>query len=365
MHYSESTPCFPYGATGDVTSANAAEIAAITAEKNNLADTLDAIKDTLTVESVYQLVLGNYDRVTATVNALQNGDLPPVLESLDTPRGNQFGFTNRITIQFANADPTSAAANPWPPIPLTARATMETGVNLWLQTILGAPTATVVQVSQVDAAGNNTHTMTMGLDQLGIQPIDLIYIIGTDLSTGVPRAGQENKTGASELECRFAYAYRAANGLDDSIPVNIAFLQPQGVAGQRPLGQWLPTLRALKSMITDSRYLNAQDFNPPTQTASADPNNPKGYDTAELTTRIQRVKTNYEQQLQVLQNIPIQAQVDATVYNTLGTAFTALDTAGSTFADSTVTFAVADATTLRNQMIVLANLSFGNSLPGP
>ncbi len=362
-----STLSFPYGTTGDVTSASAAEIAAVEAEKSNLSDALDAVKDLLTVESVYQLVLGNTERASATMNALQNGDPPPVLRSIDTPLGSDFGFTNRITIQFANQDPASAAANPWPGIPMTARAAMETGMNSWLQSIFGAAPGIAVQVSQLDSTGNSTSPMNIGLDQLGIQPIDLIYIAGSDLSTGVPRPGQENKTGASELENRFAYAYRKANGLDDSTQVNIAFLQPQGVAGIQPLGRLLPLLRTLKAMITDSRYLNAQDFEPPTQSTPADPNNPKGYDTADLLTRIGRTKTNYEQLIQALQSITIQASVTVggttTIYNTLGATFTALDAGHLDVADSTFVFTDADAGLLRDQLIGIAGAGFGNAFP--
>ncbi|TDW97487.1 hypothetical protein [Dinghuibacter silviterrae] len=347
------TAAFPYGATGDVTTATPAQIAAIQAEKDNLADTLDAVKDMLTVESVYQLVQGNYDRASATLGALQNSDLPPVLDSIDTPRGNQFSFTNRVTVQFANA----ATANPWPSIPLTARATTETGINLWLGSLLGAPTGIAVQVAQLDTGGNPVSPQNIGLDQLGIQPIDLVYLIEANPSTGAPRPGQEARTGASELERRFAYAYRKANNLADSVAVNISFLQPQ--PGKKALGQLLPLLRSLRTLITGSRYLNAQDFDPPAQTGLADPNNPSGYDATELLTRIQAAKTAYEQQLQNLKAIPIQAGA----YNNLGAVFTALDNAQQTFADITFTLQNADALTLRDQMIALANLGYGEAFP--
>ena len=363
-----STLAFPYGTTGDVTTASPAEITAVEAEKNNLSDALDAMKDLLTVESVYQLVMGNYERASATMNALQNGDPPPVLDSIDTPLGSDFGFVNRITLQLANQDPTNPAANPWPPIAMTPRAIMETGMNLWLQSILGNAAAIAAQVSQLDTGGNPINPVNIGLDQLGIQPIDLIYIAGSVLSTGDPRTGQENKTGASELEMRFAYAYRKAKSLDDSVPINIAFLQPQGVSGVQPLGQLLPLLRTLKAMITDSRYLNAQDFEPASQSTPVDPNNPKGYNTAELLARIQVAKTNYEVLITALQAIAITATVTppggtTTVYTTLGPTFIALDADKLDFAGIGVDFTDADAALLRDQLIAIANASFSNAFP--
>jgi len=363
-----SALAFPYGATGDVTSASSTEIAAIEAEKNNLSDSLDAIKDLLTTEAVYQLVIGNSERASATINALQDGGTPPILDSIDTPRGNTFRFTNRVTIQFANGDPTLDATNPWLPIPMTARSKMETGMNRWLGTVLGDPTAIVFQVSLLDSAGNPTGTLNMSVDQLRIQPVDLVYIAGMDEPTGAPQAGKENKTGASELESRIAYAYRKAKSLDDSGLVNISFLSPQGLAGKKTLGSLLPMIKALKSLITDSRYLNAQDFTPFSKTALPDPANPKRYDTNELTTRVKNLQTDYQTLLTGLQAIPIDGTITdssgtTTIYNKLGDLFTGLDAVNLNFSDIVFVFTDPDAATLVTQLIWIANAAQGDAFP--
>jgi hypothetical protein len=365
---SQTALAFPYGATGSVTSATTAEIAAIETEKDKLDDTLDAVKDLLTTESVYQLVLGNFDRAGSVINSLQDATAPPVLDSIDTPRGSNFTFTNRVSIQFSNGDPAAQATNPWYPVPMTARAILETGLNKWLASILGDPASLAAQVAQQDSAGNLTRVQVITLDQLGIQPIDLVYMVGSDLSTGSPRANQENTTGSSELESRIAYFYRSANGLADEGIVNIAFLKPQGVPGKIPLGGLLPVIRTLKSMVTDSRYLNAQDFNTPAQTGLADPNNPKGYDTTELTARINAAKTAFEQRIQGLQTIPItatitDAQGNTTIYGNLDDTFTALDTVKQDFSGISFDFQDADAATLQRQLIAIANGGLGDAFP--
>ncbi len=359
---------FPYGATGDVTSASSAEIAAIEAEKDNLSDSLDAIKDLLTTESVYQLVIGNSERASATINALQDGGIPPILDSIDTPRGNTFRFTNRVTIQFANGDPTQAATNPWLPILMTARSKMETGMNKWLGNLLGDPAAIVFQVSLLDNTGNPTGTLNMSVDQLGIQPIDLIYIAGMDEPTGAAQSGKENKTGASELESRIAYAYRKAKLLDDSGQVSISFLSPQGLAGKKTLGSLLPMIKTLKSLITDSRYLNAQDFTPFSKNALPDPANPKRFDTGELTTRVKNLQTDYQKLLADLQAIPIDGSIKdssgtTTFYNKLGDLFIGLDAANLSFSDIVFVFTDPDAATLVTQMIRIANAAQGDAFP--
>ncbi|HTS45757.1 MAG TPA: hypothetical protein VMH01_15260 [Puia sp.] len=360
---------FPYGATGDITTASSAEQAAVEAERNNLSDTLDAIKDMMMTESVYQLVLGNSERASASINALQDGGIPPVLESIDTPRGNIFRFTNRVTIQFANGDPAANATNPWLPIPMTARSKMETGMNRWLGTLLGDPGSIAFQVSLLDNTGNPTGTLNMSVDQLQLQPLDLVYIAGMDEPTGAAQTGKENKTGASELETRIAYAYRKAKGIDDSGQISISFLNPQGLPGKKTLGSLLPMIKALKSLITDSRYLNAQDFTPLSANPLPDAHNPNRYDTHELTTRVNNLQVDYLKLLNDLQAISIDASVTdssgtTTIYGNLGDLCAGLDAANLSFSDISFTFSNVNAVTLVSQMIRIANAAQGEAFPG-
>jgi len=364
---SQATGDTPYGATGNVALAAENEKAAIRIEKNKLSDTLDAVKDLLTVESVYQLTIGNFDRAGAVINSLQEGTAPPEIDSIASPKGSQLSFTNRVTIQFANSDPAVAATNPWPAVLMTARAKMETGINKWLGSLLGDPAALAVQVSQLDAAGVVSAMTTITLDTLGLQPIDLLYIVTGKGNTGDPVATKENKTGTSELESRIAFLYRTNQGIDDSVRVGISFLAPVGVAGLTAFGQVLPLLANLRTMLGDSRYLDAQDFDPP-QYIPADKNNPKGFDIAELTTRVNKVKTDYETLLAALQAIAIDAQLTdsggtTVFFNKLGDTFTALDAAKLTFSDITFTFATPDAILLQNQLTAIANASLGNAFP--
>ena len=89
----------------------AAQGAAIVAARDALIETLDAVKDLLMAENAYQLVQGNFDRVAAVSLAQKDARIPPTLEVLNTPRGSQFTFTNRVTLQFDDLDP-SAGVQP-------------------------------------------------------------------------------------------------------------------------------------------------------------------------------------------------------------------------------------------------------------
>lgn len=271
----ESTLAYPYD-TGldlsDLTTPQHDSIkAAIMDEKDKLADTLDAVKDLLLSESVYRLVQGNFDRAAAVTNALKDAHVPPNIEVINTPKSSHLGFTNRITIQFEQIAPAALSANPWWPLPMTPRANIEPGMNKWLGKILGPLVQLACIVSHKDAEGVEEFE-EITLDRLRIQPIDLVYMAGNELNTG-----DGSSSAASELESRLAALYRNDKSLDDETIVSIKFMEPQHAVGKKPLGSILSLLRMLKAMITDSRPLHAQEFDPPSRTGTSDPTNPKGY----------------------------------------------------------------------------------------
>jgi hypothetical protein len=302
---SESTLPYPYGVTLNLGGlSNAQKLAiqqAIEAEKNALADSLDAIKDLLMSESVYQLVQGNADRTGAVMNALKEAQLPPEIDVIQTPRSSHFSFTNRVTIQFETLTPASTGYNPWPAVPMTPRAVMEAGVNKWLHKVMGAPENLVCTVSHTDAE-NNEQSTEVSIDQLQVQPIDLLYMAGQELNTGIKPPDQaENNTGASELESRIVFYYRKLKGVDEQTPVRISFMQTPSTAGKKALGRLLPLLKSLKAVVTSSRALHAEDFDPPSKASAADSNNPKAYDAADLLNRIQLAATAFNDSLATLQ----------------------------------------------------------------
>ena len=110
---------------GTIAGITSDERTAILEEHSKLADSLDAAKDLLLSESVYQLVQGNFDRTSATVNALQEARIPADLQVVETPRSSHFSFTNRVTLHFERLDPNVASSNPWPAVDMTPRAKIE------------------------------------------------------------------------------------------------------------------------------------------------------------------------------------------------------------------------------------------------
>jgi len=361
LKLSEAAGDTPYGASGNVTSATEAEKIIIRREKDKLSDTLDAVKDLLLSESVYQLVQGNFDRSGAVINALKDANVPPEIDVIQTPRGSQLSFTNRVTIQFEPG----AAGNPWTPIPMTTRALMEPGINKWLAEVLGDADKLFFRTAHLDNNGNELGSEELSVDILNLQPIDLIYITGDELNTGVKKTGEENKTGASELEYRIAYYYRTLKGLDNTVPVRIEFLKP---AAKKTLGKFLPLIRMLRSVITDSRPLHAQDFDPPSKESMEEESNPKGYNTLELENRIQQQLLSYQN----IHNSLLGLSIDAIVkdedgneqhYFTLETTFDALTAVKQDFSDITYVFGNTESGLLKNNLLSVSLTGLAGSFP--
>lgn len=365
VRLSESTAPFPYGATGDVTAASPEERAAIEAEKNLLDDTVDALKDLLLSESVFQMVQGNSDRSSAVMNALKEAHIPPALDIINTPRSSQFSFTNRVTIQFETLKPGDAGYNPWPSSIMTPRAVMEPGLNKWLKKILGDAGNLTCLVSHKDSGGLVSAT-EMTMDMLNLQPIDLVYISGNELNTGAAQPGQENRTAASELENRIAFQYRKIHALTDETSVTIEFLKPENAGTKRSLGSVLPLLRMIKSIITDSRSLQANDFEPPSKTSVADASNPQGYDHTELQDRVEQARAAFQNCLNDLYGISItldQVIDGVSGVITLQEFFELLDTSGSTPATVAVSVDDPSAAQLQEVLIQIAGFGMPDSFP--
>ena len=356
---------------------NATLGAAIIAEQNALKDSLDAVKDLLMAENAFQLVRGNFDRVAAVSLAQKDAKVPQALEVIETPRGTQFTFTNRVTLHFADLDPALAASNPWPAIALTPRANAEPGINQWLGSILGnAPERILCEVSWIETAEDGTVTAhdphEVSLADLGIQPIDFVWITS---------ASQEDTGGATELETRIAFQYRRANNIADDKTARITF-KPVVAAGDKTFAEVFPLARHLRALLLESRALNAQDFLPASggkdTTIPVDKNNPKGYDLAELRSRVNSTLNTLTGladnidgagaptvQLDII-NDPANPADNEAFSGKLGDAFAKLEELKLQFTDAeklTITFSLADAETLHQTLRSVANFGIADAFP--
>jgi hypothetical protein len=296
---------FPYGLSFPNLDAN--QISAIRSEKTEIENTLDALRDLLTSESAYQLALGNFDRAAAVMQAISNSTIPPDIEVINSARGTDLAFTNKVVLHFDS----TLATNPWPLVPLTQKALTEPGLNHWIGTLLGDPASIRCVAAAVDKDGNvlqlpdNTPiTAVISLQDLQLQPLDFMYLIRNKLEA----------SGTSELETRIRYRFAQDKALADSVIVKIAFTDTGNSADLtlRSFAEILPLANYLRDLVSGSRPLTARDYEPASKVLVAAPNNPENLLIPELLTRVTQVFSYFDTRI---------SQLDTALTNatTLGT----------------------------------------------
>ncbi len=263
---------YPYDVPG-LPAASTPEAAAIRAEADRIADSLDAVGDLALAEGVFQVVGGNFTRASAALDAVSKGGFPPEPEIVRTPRSGTL-LTHRVMIAFHDTAP---GGNPWSPIPLSPRAVTEPRLNAWLGTILGDPGDIRCRVDYPGAAA----PVEVSLRDLNLQPLDFLYLTGQDL------AGE-----ATELENRIAFFVRRDAGLAPDVEVRLMLVErdPAWTPAVKTLFEALALVNPLRTVITGCRPLTAEDFRAPADAAST-AGDRYGYQTTDLQTRVSRLVT--------------------------------------------------------------------------
>jgi hypothetical protein len=256
---------YPYGIP-ELGGLSVQQRSAIEQEREGIADTLDALRDVLTTEAAYQLALGNFDRASAIVRATGDGTVPPDVEVLRTPRGTNLAFTQRLAVSL---DP-ATAANPWPGIPMTARAKLEPALNHWVGTLLGDPSGIGCTAA---VAGGGAHG-TVTLADLELQPLDFVYIVRR----------QVEEKGAAELEARVRTRFAEAHGLADDAVVQIEFAD--GGTAERSFAEALALGDRVRRLLGAARPLTARHFHSPSKDGAKTGEDVDLIDLVELNTRV-------------------------------------------------------------------------------
>lgn len=259
----------PIGAgPGQVPSATAAEGTAINAEADRLMNLYDALGDLVLAESVYQVVLGNFDRSAAVTTAFSNGAPPPQMQVVKTPRTG-FSLTHRVALHLdPTVDPTVSPNS----VPITPRAAAEAPVNAWLNARLPDPAQIGVRVTYSTPALAAPKTVTITQDDLQLQPVDLLYLVNLDLDQGM-----------AELDDRILQVIRYGQDAHPDIAVTINYTQPGGIT----FFEVGALVRSLREVILKSRAAGPTDMAMPLDSKSDD----AVWDDAELTTRVETAIT--------------------------------------------------------------------------
>jgi hypothetical protein len=247
-----------------------ADADAITMEADRLLNLYDALGDLVMAESVYQVVLGNFDRSAAVSTAFSTGAPPPEMQVVNTPQTG-FSLTHRVALHLdASADPATSPNS----APMTPRAAAEAPVNAWLNGRLPAPGQVVVSVTYSTPALAVPKPVTITQNDLQLQSVDLLYLVNIDLDQAM-----------AELDDRILQVVRYGPDAHPDMAVTINYTQPQ--AGRTTFFEVAALVRSLREVVLKSRAAGPTDMAMPLDSKSDD----SVWDDAELKGRVQAAIT--------------------------------------------------------------------------
>jgi hypothetical protein len=227
---------YPF-AVDNLRDANDAETAALTAAAAGLLDVYDAVADLALAEGVHQAVQGNFERVSATLDAYTTGNFPPEPEVVQTPPVG-IGLTHRVAVHLR---PGLAA-----PPNATPRAHAEPAVDAWLGELLPGLAEVGCTVVWTDPVGGAVQELPVTLADLHVRPLDLLELVNLDDAQAM-----------TELDDRvLRFVIDTADPRPDA-DLQIRYLDPP--EGLLNVFEVAPLVRSLKTLVTQSPPLRATD----------------------------------------------------------------------------------------------------------
>jgi len=262
---------YPFGlvigtAHGEVPAATAQEATAINAEADRLLNLYDALGDLVMAESVFQVVLGNFDRSAAVTKAFSSGAYPPEMQVVKTPRTG-LSLTHRVALHLdSGVNPDVSPSS----VAMTPRARAEASLNEWLSNRMPPPSSVTVNVTYATPALAAPKSVNLMQEELQLQPMDLLYLVNLDLDQAM-----------TELDDRIVQAIRYGTDGHPDITVTINYTQP--VSGTVTLFELAALVRSLRPVVLKSRALGPTDMAMPLESKSEE----EVWDDTELAARVQ------------------------------------------------------------------------------
>lgn len=243
---------YPFGKS--LPDATEIQSAAINGEVDRLLNLHDAVADLAMAEGVHQAVQGNYDRAAATLDAYSKGNFPPEPEVIQTPRSG-ITLTHRVGLQLQSG--LNSSASPIPGLPMTPRTQAEPALNQWLAQVLPDPASVACRITYRDPVTDvESPTIVVTQQDLGLQPIDLLYLNPTTAEAGM-----------GELDDRLRRWLFNNRPLRPDAPIMLRYTErPENKISFFELSALLQHLR---SLLLRSQPLKASDVIPPTTAQSS------------------------------------------------------------------------------------------------
>ncbi|MDQ0847406.1 hypothetical protein [Streptomyces sp. V1I6] len=248
-----ATPTYPFGAE-DMPDASPDEQLAMNTEVRHLLDIHDALADLAIAESTHQVLLGNTERASATLDAYAKEGFPPEPAVVQTPRSG-ITLTHRFAVQLtAGLAPNNGVTRFRGNGP---RAKAEPAVNDWLPTLLPPQPDVAVRVTWTDPLdGEPRHSVVTQAD-LELQPIDLLWTLRPT-----------DESAMTDLDDRIIGVVVTRDKPRPDIPLTIEYTE--GLTNKVTLFEVSPLVATLRSLVTTSRPLRPTDAMPAAGAATVD-----------------------------------------------------------------------------------------------
>jgi hypothetical protein len=213
---------------------------------------LDAVADAVTAESVHQLVRGNLDRASATLEDITTGDAaPPELQHQRTPRSG-LPVTHRVAIVL-NADDELPSGSGWSSASISPRAAADPAVNTWLGRLLGPASQVAVELTLTGPDGLLPMVSPVALSALQLTPLDLLRL-------------SVDASGRDELAWRAYAAVIPEAQRPQGVRVSLA---PPTAGARTSVTLWdlLEVASSAFALLSKARPLDGADLQPPTDQA--------------------------------------------------------------------------------------------------
>lgn len=229
----------PIGAAG-----TAAELP-ITQSVNWIWNLMDAVGDIALSEGLFHVVQGNPVKGGALADALSKGNMvaePDILDSIKS--GLEVG--QRFTMHFKTLD---TPQNGWNTIGgVSYRRNAEPYVNAWLSELLPDPTTLFCNVI---INGDTLNPRPVFAADLGLQPIDLMYLVNEELDN--------DDSILSLIIKKYVRENSGTPGYTKDTTLQIIY-GPEPEDGYFTFDEVLPVLLYARKIITSSRPLNTRDY---------------------------------------------------------------------------------------------------------
>jgi hypothetical protein len=209
---------------------------AISDAANRLRDVFDAISDLALAEGVHQAVQGNFERISATLNAYSSGNFPPDPQVVQTgPAGNV--LTHRVALHFPVGLAAPATASP--------RARTEPALDAFIESLLPPLDQIGCVVTWTDPSGA-VRRKDVTLADLALWPSDIAALIKPDQIQAM-----------TELDDRVLRFVLATAAPRPDVALKIAYMTAP--AGKLSIFAVTALVRSINALVSGARPLRATD----------------------------------------------------------------------------------------------------------